>query len=166
MNSSTKDTIHDTSYYTRRCSKDLRLLMPLNDSLCSQEQYLVFQKKILEKEMQSGVASPEMAPQATTPSTPSPMRRFRTALDRSRNGLNKSRNGLMGVLNRSRNGLNKSRNGLDGSRNGMNRSRNGMNRSRNGVNRSRNGMDNSRNGMDRSWSGLSPQDEGTYDNGE
>jgi len=89
----------------------------------------------------------ESATSTTTekpPHTPSPMRRLRSAVDRSRNSLNISRNGLLNVLERSP---------LSRSMNGMDRSWSGMNRSRNG------GMDGSRNGLDRSRTGLSPQDE-------
>ena len=111
--------------------------MPLKDSICSQDQYLKFQKKIIHNTMEI----------QTPPSTP--MRRFRNALDRSKNGLNKSRSGIMGALNISRNGT-------------LDRSRSGMDGSRNGLNVSRNGMDKSRSGMDRSRTGLTQEEEGTY----
>lgn len=99
--------------------------MPLNDILCTEDQYLKFQKKLIHDTM-------ETAP-PTTPTTP--MRRFRNALDRSRTGLNVSRHSLRNAMSKSMSGgpMNRSRNGLDGSRNGMNRSRNGMDRSRTGL---------------------------------
>jgi hypothetical protein len=115
--------------------------MPLKDNICSSEEYILFQKKLLEKSMESATTTEK------PPHTPSPSRRFRTIVDKSRNSLNLSRNGLLSAFERSP---------LSRSRNGMDRSWSGMNRSRNG------GMDGSRNGLDRSRTGLSPQDEGEY----
>jgi len=114
--------------------------MPLKEIICTQDQYLLFQKKLLAKEKKMESTSPNTKP----PQTPSPMRRFRNALDNSRTGLSRSTNGIGKIFGG----------------NPLGRSRNGMDRSWNGMDRSKSGMDGSRNGLDRSLAGLSPEDEG------